>query len=136
LRWFVLFFFIFLGCGFCKKLKPDFSEAATELKSSGVLAAVDVDVSTNFNLRRVYNITGFPTLIYFKNGEMQFQYGGEMNKKGLVEWMKNPHPPVEKEPEPSWAEESDVEVTFLDTNNFDEFIATHNSVLVKFYATC
>ena len=31
------------GCGYCKKLKPEYSEAATKLKSSAVLAAMNVD---------------------------------------------------------------------------------------------
>jgi hypothetical protein len=48
--------------------------------------------------------------------------------------MKNPHPPKEKEPEPSWADEEDVHVTFLTDNNFDEFIGSNPVVLVMFYA--
>jgi hypothetical protein len=95
---------------------------------------MDVDRSENYKIKTVYNITGFPTMLYFKNGNMEFQYGGEYNKNGLVEWMNDPQPPKEKEPEKSWADEEDVFVTFLTTDNFDSFIESHENVLVKFYA--
>ena len=122
------------GCGYCKKLKPEYAQAATELKPNSILAAMDVDRSENYKIKTVYNITGFPTMLYFKNGNMEFQYGGEYNKNGLVEWMNDPQPPKEKEPEKSWADEEDVFVTFLTTDNFDSFIESHENVLVKFYA--
>lgn len=128
--------FIVQGCGYCKKLKPDFSEAATEVKPNGILAAANCDLPENVALKRTYNITGFPTLIYFKEGKMQFQYGGEMTKSSLIEWMEDPHPPKEKEPEKSWADEGDVHVTFLTDDSFDSFLETHNAVLVMFYAPC
>lgn len=123
-------------CGFCKKLKPDFSAAATELKKTHVMAAINCDTPEAYNLRQIYNISGYPTLLYFKNNRMEFTYGGEMNKDSMISWMKDPHPPKEKEPEPSWADEADVHVTFLTDDTFDSFIETHESVLVKFYAPC
>ena len=46
-------------CGFCKRLKPDYSAAATEIKSEGlVLAAMDVNKPENSPARVKYNITG------------------------------------------------------------------------------
>lgn len=53
-------------CGFCKKMKPDYSAAAKEIKGEGILAAIDVNRPENSPVRKRYNITGFPTLIYFK----------------------------------------------------------------------
>lgn len=52
-------------CGYCKSLKPEYSQAATELKDHSVLAAVDVNRAENSVLRTQYNISGFPTLLYF-----------------------------------------------------------------------
>jgi protein disulfide isomerase family A protein 5 len=100
------------------------------------MAAMNVDSAANLKVKSVYNITGFPTLLYFKNGELVFPYGGEMNKDSLVEWMLNPTEPKEKEPEKSWADEEDVHVTFLTEETFDPFLETHKNVLVKFYAPC
>lgn len=96
--------------------------------------AVNCDLSANMNLKTIYNITGFPTLTYFKDGKQQFPYGGEHSLQSLLDWMSDPQEPKAKEPEKSWAEEGDVHVTFLTTDTFDSFIESHKSVLVKFYA--
>ena len=53
-------------CGYCKQLKPEYSAAATALKSIAVMAAIDVNRPENQMLRHVYNITGFPTMLYFR----------------------------------------------------------------------
>jgi protein disulfide-isomerase-like protein len=130
----ILVMFYAPWCGYCKKLKPDFAEAATELKKQHILVGADVDLTENYGLRRTFNITGFPTLLFFRSGELQFKYGGENSKESIVSWMKDPQPPQEKEPEKTWADEDDVHVTFLNDDNFDQFIETHKNVLVKFYA--
>lgn len=62
----ILIMFYAPWCGFCKRLKPDFSQAATELKKDYVLAAIDLNRPENSALRRQYNISGFPTLLYFE----------------------------------------------------------------------
>lgn len=53
-------------CGYCKKMKPDYASAATELKGQAILAAIDVNRPENAAIRKHYNITGFPTLLYFE----------------------------------------------------------------------
>jgi thiol-disulfide isomerase/thioredoxin len=53
-------------CGFCKTLKPEYVAAAKELKGHSVLAAIDVNKPENAVIRTLYNITGFPTLLYYK----------------------------------------------------------------------
>lgn len=53
-------------CGFCKQMKPDYSAAATALKPKYVLAAIDVNRPENSIIRKQYNITGFPTLLYYE----------------------------------------------------------------------
>lgn len=53
-------------CGFCKQMKPDYSAAATELKPTHLLAAIDVNRPENSVIRKLYNITGFPTLLYYE----------------------------------------------------------------------
>ncbi len=47
-------------------MKPDYALAATELKGQAIIAAIDVNRPENSVVRKQYNITGFPTLLYFK----------------------------------------------------------------------
>jgi protein disulfide-isomerase/protein disulfide isomerase family A protein 5 len=53
-------------CAFCKQLKPEYAAAATELKGQSVLAAIDVNRPENAMIRHLYNITGFPTMLFFE----------------------------------------------------------------------
>ena len=53
-------------CGYCKRLKPVYAEAATDIRGQYILAGMDVDKVENYPIRRQFNITGFPTIIYFE----------------------------------------------------------------------
>ena len=124
-------------CGHCKRLKPEFAEAAAELAGEAVLAGMDVDTPDSYGIRSEFNISGFPTLLYFEKGKKKFDYAGGRDKDGIVEWMRNPRSMEEMKPpqdeEPAWSEvESDV--VHLTTDMFDQFIADNPSVLVMFYA--
>jgi len=44
-------------------------------------AAMDVNRKENSPISAKYNITGFPTLLFFENGELQYPYPGENNKE-------------------------------------------------------
>ncbi|XP_046982624.1 protein disulfide-isomerase A5 [Schistocerca americana] len=120
-------------CGFCKQLKPDYAAAASELRGVATLAAVDVNRPENAVLRQKYNITGFPTVIYFENGSQKMVYEGENKKDALVRFIRNPEKPPEKPKEIPWAE-TDTSVTHLTTETFDSFLEEEPSVLVMFYA--
>nr|XP_040232227.2 protein disulfide-isomerase A5 [Anopheles coluzzii] len=122
-------------CGFCKTLKPEFSAAATELKGRYVLAAIDVNRPENSIIRKQYNITGFPTLLYYENGRMKYTFEGENNKAGIVAFMKNPAaPPPTKPKEADWASESSSEIVHLTAGSFEPALKDEKSVLVMFYA--
>lgn len=134
----VLVMFYAPWCGFCKTLKPEYAEAATELQGHSVLAAIDVNRPENTDLRHQYNISGFPTLQYFLNGRKRFQYEGENKKAALVEFMHNPKSnaaqgkPKQAE-EPDWSE-TDNEIVHLTAASFDPVMKEEASVLVMFYA--
>lgn len=122
-------------CGYCKKLKPDYSAAATELKPIYVLAAIDVNRPENSKMRRMFNITGFPTLIYFENGAQKYVYEGDNNKEGIVSFMKNPSaPPPAKPKEAEWASDPNSEIVHLISSNFDSVLVDEKSALIMFYA--
>jgi len=44
---------LYLGCGYCKKMKPDYSAAATELKGQAILVAIDVNRPENAVIRYI-----------------------------------------------------------------------------------
>ncbi len=75
----VLMFFYAPWCGHCKTMKPELAAAAADPQVLGkyVLAGMNVDNSENFVVRETFNITGFPTIIYFENGAKKFDYGGK-----------------------------------------------------------
>lgn len=120
-------------CGYCKKLKPDFALAATELKGEAVMAGMDVDTYEGYTVRQKFNITGFPTLIYFEDGEEKYRYQGKHDKSSIVEWMRNPSPSTPPLKEDEWKDEPS-EVVHLSDSTFDDFIGSNPSVLVMFYA--
>ena len=66
--------------------------SSTSLGES-MLAGMDVDQPHNQAVRTAFNITGFPTIMYFEKGNLKFKYGGENNKEGIVSWMRDPSPP-------------------------------------------
>jgi len=130
----VLIMFYAPWCGFCKRMKPDYQLAAKEVKGTAVMAAMDTTLPNNNQISRKYNITGFPTLIYFENGVMQYGYPGENNRASLVNFLKNPKPEAEEKPkETEWKDEPS-EVHHLTDDTFDKFLEEENSVLVMFYA--
>ena len=54
-------------CGYCKKLKPDYGKAATELKGEAKMVAIDCDLPGNSKLKQVYNYTVLITAYGFTN---------------------------------------------------------------------
>ncbi|XP_055904063.1 protein disulfide-isomerase A5 [Eupeodes corollae] len=122
-------------CGYCKRMKPDFSLAATELKPNYVMAAMDVERTENAMARRVYNISGFPTLLYFENGKLKSTYEGENTKAGLMAFMEDPSAPAAIKPkEEDWSADTNSEIVHLTTLGFEPAIKDEKSVLIMFYA--
>ncbi|CAB3986332.1 disulfide-isomerase A5-like, partial [Paramuricea clavata] len=121
-------------CGFCKRLKPVYQEIATEVKQSVLLAGMDVDNADSMNTRMQFNITGFPTLIYFHGGKELHRYKGKHEKDLLIEWLQNPTDEAPKDEEEEQWKDSPSEVVHLTDDSFDDYIASNPSVLVMFYA--
>merc|ERR1719391_512469 len=96
-------------CGHCKRMKPDYQAAATEVKGKAVMAAMDLNKGNNMPVKRAYNISGFPTLIYFEDGKQKFGFNGR-SKAELIDFLSTPYPrlePVDKEEakEAAWSDE-------------------------------
>jgi len=54
-------------CGHCKKLAPEYSKAALEIKSRGLnnIALAKVDATVEKEASDQFDIKGFPTILYF-----------------------------------------------------------------------
>lgn len=85
----------------------------------------------------MFNISGFPTIIYFSENGQQIIYEGENNKEGIISFMKNPNAsPPKREKEAEWASEPNSEIVHLMNNNFESILKDEKSALVMFYAPC
>ena len=92
------------------------------------MAALDVTKPTNNAISKKYNVTGFPTLIYFEGGKQKFVYEGENKQKAIVDFLKTPYPrttesvssSAPKEEEKAWKDEPS-NVVLLTDDTFDEF---------------
>uniref|UniRef100_A0A3Q3XBY1 Protein disulfide-isomerase A5 n=1 Tax=Mola mola TaxID=94237 RepID=A0A3Q3XBY1_MOLML len=120
-------------CGHCKKMKPEYDEAAEVLNkgvnSPGVLAAVDATVHKAVGDR--FKISGFPTLKYFEKGEEKYTLPQLRNKDKIIEFMHNPQAPPP--PEQSW-EDKPSSVIHLGSEDFREALKKKKHALVMFYA--
>jgi len=63
----VLVAFVAPWCGYCKKLEPEWTEAARRLEKEGV-SIVTIDATAEKNLANIYGVEGFPTVKYFPGG--------------------------------------------------------------------
>ncbi len=61
-------------CGPCRVLTPILEKLVEEYAGRFILAKVEAD--ENMRLAGRYRLRGFPTVLLFKNGEMQAQFSG------------------------------------------------------------
>ena len=72
-------------CGPCKMIAPLLEEVAQS--HSDKLAVVKLNVDENPNTAQKFGIRSIPTLILFKDGEVQAQKMGAMPKSQLDEFL-------------------------------------------------
>ncbi|KAL2938321.1 Protein disulfide isomerase-like 1-4 [Bienertia sinuspersici] len=75
-------------CGHCQSLAPEYAAAATQLKSEGVNAVLaKVDATEENELAHQFDVQGFPTVLFFIDGEHKV-YNGQRTKDAIVTWIK------------------------------------------------
>ncbi|CAN8252636.1 unnamed protein product [Cochlearia groenlandica] len=73
-------------CGHCQSLAPEYAAAATELKLDGVVLA-KIDATEENELAHQYSVQGFPTILFFVDGDHK-PYNGGRTKETIVTWVK------------------------------------------------
>ena len=72
-------------CGPCKAIAPTLEEVAKEY--SGKLKVAKVNVDENQEVPRKYGIRGIPTLMLFKNGNIEATKVGALSKSQLTAFL-------------------------------------------------
>jgi len=78
-------------CGHCKKLAPQYSEAAALLKHMGAEEGLKVrlaklDVTSNPISAKEHDVSSYPTLKFFKNGK-EIEYTGGRSSEDITAWV-------------------------------------------------
>ncbi|TFK75236.1 protein disulfide isomerase [Pluteus cervinus] len=76
-------------CGHCKNLKPHYEKVATTFlpESDCIVANLDADDNKNRDISRQYDVTGFPTLIFFGKDNEKEDYNGGRTEEAIVEFL-------------------------------------------------
>ena len=69
-------------CGPCRKLSPIMDEIEQELSENVKFTKINTD--ENIDLAKEYQISGIPTLLVFKNGELVERMVGLMPKDSII----------------------------------------------------
>ena len=72
-------------CGPCKSIAPILEEVAAEYGDKVVIAKLNID--ENSGTPPKYGIRGIPTLMLFKNGEVEATKVGALNKSQLTAFL-------------------------------------------------
>lgn len=86
-------------CGHCKRLKPEFAQAAELLRDDDPpvnLAKVDCTEGGKETCNK-FSVSGYPTLKIFKNGEVSSDYNGPREAIGIAKYMRSQVGPASKE---------------------------------------
>lgn len=74
-------------CGPCRALSPVLEEFASEL--DGEMTVVKVNVDESPKIATEYSVRGIPTLLLFKDGELQATKVGGLTKTQLKTFVEN-----------------------------------------------
>lgn len=72
-------------CGPCKMIAPMLKEVAEEYQDKVTIAKLNIDENPKTPQR--FNVRGIPTLILFKNGQVEGQKVGALRKSDLAAFL-------------------------------------------------
>ena len=73
-------------CGPCKQIGPVLEEISNDMADQIVIGKINIDNSPNVPVK--WGIRGIPTMLIFKNGELNATKVGATTKSNIVSWIK------------------------------------------------
>lgn len=74
-------------CGPCKMIAPILDELAEDMDGKVKICKLDVDANRETPMK--YNVRGIPTLILFKDGDVEAMKVGALSKSQLKEFLES-----------------------------------------------
>lgn len=75
-------------CGHCKKMAPDYAAVAAEFSDTPGVGIAKVDCTVESEICGDQGVTGYPTLLLFKDGDRVDAYDGPRTKDGMTRYLE------------------------------------------------